>query len=62
MVKLTRRAAAFGGFGLLAGTTLAPTTRADDSLLPLEGLDDFLIATDAYIYSYPLVTMERHGE
>ncbi len=27
-------------------------------MLPLEGMEDFWIATDAYIYGYPLVTME----
>jgi hypothetical protein len=31
---------------------------AEEGFRPLEGLEDFWIATDAYIYGYPLVTME----
>jgi hypothetical protein len=32
--------------------------KADEGLVPFEGLEDFVLATDAYIYGYPLVTME----
>ena len=32
--------------------------KAGDGFAPFEGMEDFLLATDAYIYGYPLVTME----
>jgi hypothetical protein len=57
-MNISRRNVAFGSVGLLAGTALGGTARADDSLLPLEGMEDFWVATEAYIYGYPLVTME----
>ncbi len=57
-MNISRRNVAFGSASLLAGTALGVTARADDSVLPLEGLEDFWIATEAYIYGYPLVTME----
>jgi len=58
---MSRRAATIGGLSLLAGTSVSTTTRAElgEHLLDIgEGLDDFWLATDAYIYGYPLVTME----
>jgi hypothetical protein len=57
-MNISRRNMAFGSVGLLAGTALGTVARGDDSLLPFEGLEEFWIATDAYIYGYPLVTME----
>jgi len=60
-MKMSRRAATIGGLSLLAGTSVSTTTRAElgEHLLDIgEGLDDFWLATDAYIYGYPLVTME----
>ena len=57
-MKISRRSVAFAGFGALAGTALAPGARADDGLNPIEGLEEFWLATDAYIFGYPLVTME----
>ena len=33
-------------------------TRAEEGFHPLEGLEDFWLATEAYIFGYPLVTME----
>ena len=59
--KFTRRAATAGGLGLLAGSSLSTSSLAElgGELLGIgEGLEDFLLATDAYIYGYPLVTME----
>ncbi|HEX6013895.1 MAG TPA: DUF1254 domain-containing protein [Geminicoccaceae bacterium] len=59
-MTITRRAAAIGGMGLL-GTAMSGAVRADvgEWLGTLgEGLEDFWLATDAYIYGYPLVTME----
>jgi len=59
-MKVTRRSAALGGLSLFAGTALATTSRAElGSFLGIgEGLDEFWLATDAYIFGYPLVTME----
>src|SRR4051794_12292194 len=57
-MKITRRSITLGSVGLLAGAASPIVARADDGLLPFEGLEDFWIATDAYIYGYPLVTME----
>ena len=59
-MKVTRRSATLGGLSLFAGTALATTSRAElGSFLGVgEGLDEFVLATDAYIFGYPLVTME----
>ncbi|HEY7580461.1 MAG TPA: DUF1254 domain-containing protein [Acetobacteraceae bacterium] len=57
-MNISRRYVALGSVSLLAGTASGKLARAEDSLLPPEGLEDFWIATDAYIYGYPLVTME----
>lgn len=60
MMNVTRRFVVGAGFGI-AGTTIAlSSSLADDGLLSgaIEGLDDFWLATDAYIYGYPLVTVE----
>lgn len=59
-MKITRRSAAFGGIGLL---TMAATSRSalaqQGSFLGIgEGVEEFWLATDAYVYGYPLVTME----
>ena len=60
-MAITRRTATVGSLSLLAGTSISTVTRAQfgEGLRDLgEGIDDFLIAQDAYIYGYPLVTME----
>jgi hypothetical protein len=59
-MSITRRAATLGGLSLLAGTSVSTASRAElGSFLGIgEGLEDFILATDAYIYGYPLVTME----
>jgi hypothetical protein len=59
-MRITRRAATLGGLSLLAGTSVSTVSRAElGSFLGIgEGLEDFILATDAYIYGYPLVTME----
>ena len=59
-MKFTRRAATLGGLGLLAGAASTPKALAlDDPFADLaEAGEDFAIASDAYIYGYPLVTME----
>ena len=60
-MKVTRRIAAIGGVSLLGSAALTSVARAEFAqwLEGIgEGLEDFWIATDAYIYGYPLVTME----
>ena len=49
---ITRRTAAIGSLSLLASTSMSKITRAEfgEGLLDVrEGLDDFLVAQDAYI-------------
>ncbi len=55
-----RRSAAFGGLSLLTRHIDSTISRAElGSFLGIgEGVEDFWLATDAYIYGYPLVTME----
>ena len=59
-MNITRRSAALGGLSLLTGTSMSTVSRAElGSFLGIgEGLDDFWLATDAYVYGYSLVTME----
>jgi hypothetical protein len=58
-MNITRRTAPGGGLSLLADTSVSTLSRAEWGELNLgEGLEDFWLATDAYIYGYPLVTME----
>jgi hypothetical protein len=60
-MRISRRQATIGALSLVAGSSLSTTARAEfgDVLRDLgEGLDDFAVAQDAYIYGYPLVTME----
>ena len=60
-MKLTRRAATAGGLSFLASSSLSTSSLADiggEFLGIGEGLEDFWLATDAYVYGYPLVTME----
>lgn len=57
-MSVKRRALIAGGLGLFAGTMTASVSQADEGLGIFEGLEDFWIAADAYVYGYPLVTME----
>jgi hypothetical protein len=58
-MRISRRGATIGGLSLFAGNSISTSTRAQWGELNLgEGLEDFWLATDAYIYGYPLVTME----
>jgi hypothetical protein len=51
--------ATVGGLSLLAGASVSTLARAEWGELNLgEGLEDFWLATDAYVFGYPLVTME----
>ncbi|MDD1651043.1 MAG: hypothetical protein LUO80_11740, partial [Methylococcaceae bacterium] len=58
-MKLTRRQAAFG-MGLSAlGITVKPALALDGPIMDVvEGTENFAVASDAYVFGYPLVTME----
>ncbi|SDK22717.1 MULTISPECIES: DUF1254 domain-containing protein [Bradyrhizobium] len=59
-MNITRRSLAMGGLSLLASASTSSLSRAEfgETLGLGEGLEDFWLATDAYVYGYPLVTME----
>lgn len=59
-MNITRRAAAIGSLALFAGTHFAKSALADvgDGFRVGQGLEEFWLATDAYVFGYPLVTME----
>ena len=59
-LKLTRRATTLGGLGLLATSAMSNKASAFDRPLTdlVEGTEDFGTAVDAYIYGYPMVTLE----
>ncbi|WP_395698634.1 DUF1254 domain-containing protein [Methylocella sp.] len=56
-MKLTRRTMLASGSMAAAGSVLGAGALAD-GFLPFEGIEEFALATDAYVYGYPLVTME----
>ncbi|WDZ81902.1 DUF1254 domain-containing protein (plasmid) [Ensifer adhaerens] len=59
-MDITRRELTVAGLGLMAAGSMGSSADANDGLvanLP-EGLDEFASAVEAYIYAYPLVTME----
>jgi hypothetical protein len=56
---ITRRTATVGALSLLATAAINSRARAaEGAFTPFAGLEDFWLATDAYIYGYPLVTVE----
>ena len=58
-MRITRRDATIGGMSLLLAASASPSIGAELGELHIgEGLEDFWLAMDAYIYGYPLVTME----
>ena len=59
-MKFSRRSALSVGLGTAATVLGLPAAAgAHEGLFELgQGLDDFWLATDAYVYGYPLVTME----
>ena len=59
-MNITRRGLTIGGISLLASTALNTSGHAElgEFLGIGGGLEEFALATDAYIYGYPLVTME----
>jgi len=59
-MKFSRRLALTTGLGTVLASTGLGAARADEGLFSgaLDGIEDFWLATDAYIFGYPLVTME----
>ena len=57
-MRMTRRDLTTGALSLAVGTALSSFAAAEEGFVPFEGIDEFVVATDAYIYGYPLVTME----
>ena len=58
-MKMHRRLALAGGISSAASTIAGFSgARADEGFLGVEGIEQFWLATDAYVYGYPLVTME----
>jgi hypothetical protein len=59
-MNITRRNVTIGGMSLLATASMNTLSHAElGSFLGIgEGIEDFLLASDAYIFGYPLVTME----
>ncbi len=58
-MNITRRHALAGGLGTAVSALTLSSLRAEGPLLgAVEGGEEFWLATDAYIYGYPLVTME----
>ena len=56
---ISRRFATAGALGLLGSTSIPAAALANNGEFQFgEGLEDFWLATEAYIYGYPLVTME----
>jgi hypothetical protein len=59
-MDITRRAATLAGLAVVAGTALPGEARAFEGPFSdlVEGTEEFAVATEAYVYGYPLVTME----
>jgi hypothetical protein len=58
-MMITRRHALIAGFGTAASAFSLSPLRAEGPLFgAIEGGEQFWLATDAYVYGYPLVTME----
>ncbi len=60
-MNITRRNLTVGGLSLLAGASASSLARAhfgEARMSVGDDLENFWIATDAYIFGYPLVTME----
>lgn len=60
-MNITRRNLTVGGLSLLASSSLVSPLRADwdgPVIRAIEGTEDFWLASDAYVFGYPLVTIE----
>jgi hypothetical protein len=55
---ISRRFATLGALSVVGSTSVAASRANQGDFHFGEGLEDFWLATDAYIYGYPLVTME----
>lgn len=60
-MNITRRNLTVGGLSLLASSSLCSPLRADwdgPVVSAIEGTEEFWLASDAYVFGYPLVTIE----
>jgi hypothetical protein len=57
-MTISRRCAALAGLGLAAGAALPRGTALAQGLQLFGGVEDFWLASEAYVFGYPLVTME----
>ena len=57
-MTISRRITTLGGLGLLAGAAVPPGAALAQGLQLFEGVEDFWLASEAYVFGYPLVTME----
>ncbi len=57
-MTISRRSAALAGLGLAAGTALPHGQALAQGLQLFAGIEDFWLASEAYVFGYPLVTME----
>src|SRR5215471_7469013 len=58
-MNITRRHALVAGLGTALSGWAIPASHAEGPVLgAIEGGEEFWLATDAYVYGYPLVTME----
>jgi len=57
-MTISRRSAALGGLGLIGTSATGLPPALAQGLQVFSGIEEFWIATDAYIFGYPLVTME----
>lgn len=57
-MTINRRNATLGGLAAFGGLLPSAGAHAQEGVPILGGLEEFWLATDAYVYGYPLVTME----
>jgi hypothetical protein len=59
-MTLSRRSISAGGIGLLSTAFYNSRAKASEGLVTdlVDGMEDFAVAVEAYIFGYPLVTME----
>ncbi len=57
-MTISRRTTALAGLGLAAGAALPRGSALAQGLQLFSGIEDFWIASEAYVFGYPLVTME----
>ena len=58
-MNISRRSLTFGSLSLLSGAAFSARAQAEWGGINLgEGVEEFWLATDAYIFGYPLITME----